>query len=156
MVTECGADVNQTNNSGTSLLLHAVAENDIEASQFDGIRYLVRTLGADVNQTGKQGVTPLMVAASKNMVQMMVRTVSTVGNTAITLLRAAGASAEQIAYLEVRASCANPGCAGGGVKRCAVCKETRYCGKPCQVANWPVHRVGCRPPPDVTGSGGAP
>jgi hypothetical protein len=75
-----------------------------------------------------------------------VRTVSTAGHTAVTMLATAGATAAQIAYLDVQECCANPGCDGGGRKRYAVCKATRYCGMACRVAHWRVHRVGCRPP----------
>jgi hypothetical protein len=98
----------------------------------------------------------LMVAANVNHQAIIkhlvhkgarVRATSLTG-TAITLLECAGATAAEVAYLEVRECCANPGCDGGGRKRCAVCKETRYCGKACQVMHWPSHRVGCRRAPD--------
>jgi hypothetical protein len=87
-----------------------------------------------------------------------VQAVSTDGKTADTYLKNAGATAEQIAYLEVRECCANPDCGGSGMKCCAVCKETRYCGKECQVAHWRVHRVGCCRAVDAEneGSGVAP
>jgi hypothetical protein len=75
------------------------------------------------------------------------------GCTAIIELREAGATAAQIAYLEVRESCANSGCDGGGRKRCCACKVTRYCGMACLVAHWRVHRVGCRPPIDAESKG---
>jgi ribosomal protein S20 len=149
------ADVNQTNNSGDTDLSVAVEKNDIAASHVDMVRCLVKKLGAEVNRSNNEGETPLMVAARKNDTVLMkhlvhngafVRAVSRKCSTAITLLLAARASAKQIAYLEVRAHCANPGCGGGGVKRCVVCKDTRYCGKQCQVAHWPVHRVGCHSP----------
>jgi hypothetical protein len=66
--------------------------------------------------------------------------------TAVAMLRKYGGTAAQIAYLEVRESCANPGCNGGGRKRCCcVCKETRYCGMVCRRAHWRVHQVDCRP-----------
>jgi hypothetical protein len=78
-----------------------------------------------------------------------VRTVSTNGKTAIKMLEIAGATAAQIAYLEVRECCANPGCDGVERKRCCVCKETRYCGMVRWVAHWRVHREGSRPPIDV-------
>jgi ankyrin repeat protein len=155
MVTECGADVNQTDIDGSTVLLVAVAENDVKITLVDMIRYLVKKLGADVNRSNLYGVVPLMAAAQnkdtvliKHLVHKgaFVRAVSKNGAMAITMLKAAGASAEQIAYLEVRACCANQGCGGGGVKRCAVCKETRYCEKQCQVAHWSVHRVSCRQP----------
>jgi hypothetical protein len=82
-----------------------------------------------------------------------VRAVSARGKTAITILAAAGATAAQITYLEVRECCANPGCDGGGRKRCCVCKATRYCGMACRVAHWRVHRVCCRPPIDAESEG---
>jgi hypothetical protein len=97
----------------------------------------------------------LMVAAKVNNQTIIkhlvhkgarVRAISRTG-TAITLLECAGATAANIAYLEVRECCANPGCDDGGRKRCAVCKETRYCGKACQVMHWPLHRVSCRRAP---------
>jgi hypothetical protein len=82
-----------------------------------------------------------------------VRAVSAAGHTAITALAAGGATAAQIAYLEVRECCANPGCGGGGRKRCCVCKATRYCGMACRVSHWRVHRLGCRPPTDAESEG---
>jgi hypothetical protein len=97
----------------------------------------------------------LMVAANVNHQAIIkhlvhkgarVRATSMIG-TAITLLECAGATAAEVAYLEIRECCANPGCDGGGRKRCAVCKETRYCGKPCQVMHWPIHRASCRQAP---------
>jgi hypothetical protein len=78
-----------------------------------------------------------------------VRAMSNVGHTAIAFLKSHETTAEQIAYLEVREFCANPGCDDGGRKRCCVCKETRYCGMTCRVAHWRVHREGCRPPIDA-------
>jgi hypothetical protein len=69
--------------------------------------------------------------------------VESTDGTAATILEEGGGTAAEIAYLEVREHCANPGCDGGGVKRCAVCKQIRYCGKLCQVAHWPEHKVAC-------------
>jgi hypothetical protein len=79
---------------------------------------------------------PLLLAAHANNQPLLkylvhkgaqVRAVSTRSNTATKMLAAAGATAAQIAYLEMRECCANLGCDGGGRKRCCVCKVTRYC-----------------------------
>jgi ankyrin repeat protein len=147
--TGLGADVNPAKIDGATPLLIAAEKGNI-----DVVRFLVKELGADVNLAKKGGYTPLMAAAHctdqpiiKHLVHngAHVRAVSTHG-TAAEILRKAGGSSAQIAYLNVRECCANPGCEGGGRKRCAVCKETRYCGMACRVAHWRVHRVGCRPP----------
>jgi hypothetical protein len=125
LVTEFGADVNQTNKEGEMILFDAFRRGGIEGKQF-----LVRDLGADVNRSNDEGMTPLMVAAWSNKTAIIkhlvhngafVRAVTVAGDTAITILRAAhGVSAEQIAHLEVRECCGNPGCDGGGVKRCGL------------------------------------
>jgi hypothetical protein len=100
--------------------------------------------GANINQTTNDGRKPLMLAAHANNQPLLkhlihkgalVRAVSVTGETPITMLTAAGATAAQIAYLEVRDCCANPGCDGGGRKCCCVCKATRYCGMACRVAH---------------------
>jgi hypothetical protein len=126
------------------------------------VRFLVTELYADVNQAKHDGYTALMCAARANDQALIkhlvhkgarVRAVSVSGETAITELNAAEATAAQIAYLEMRECCANPGCDGGGRKRCCVCKETRYCGRACRVAHWLVHREGCRPPIDTESEG---
>jgi ankyrin repeat protein len=158
---ESGADANQAMHGGATPLCIA-----IQQSHMDIVRCLVTDFGADVNQARQDGATPLMMAAIRKNQALIkhlvhkgahVRAVATDGTTAITYLKMIGATAAQIAYLEVRECCANPGCDGGGRKRCCVCKETRYCGMACRVAHWRVHREGCRPPIDAEskGSGGA-
>jgi ankyrin repeat protein len=157
LVGELGADVNQATHDGsTPLFIAAVNE------QLDMVRFLVKEVGADINQAKHDGYTTLMCAARANDQALIkhlahkgahVRAVSASGETAITELKEAGATAAQIAYLEVRECCANPGCDGGGMKRCCVCKSTRYCGMACRVAHWHVHRKGCRPPNDAESDG---
>jgi ankyrin repeat protein len=153
LVEDLGADVNRAIPDGATPLHAAVQEGRI-----DEVRCLVCKLGADVNQAKHDGFTPLMIAAAWNNQALIkhlvhkgahVRMESTAGRTAVTVLKAAGATAAQIAYLEVRECCANPGCDGGGRKRCCVCKKMRYCGMACRVAHWRVHREGCRPPIDA-------
>jgi hypothetical protein len=147
-----GADVNEAQSMkegskyGSTLLIIAVEHGCLPM-----VRCLIE-LGADVKQASERGFTPLMAAAQFNdqaLIKHLVHKGAVVravleGFSAITLIRKAGATAAQIAYLEVRECCANPGCDGGGFKRCAVCKETRYCGMPCRIAHWRVHRVDCR------------
>jgi hypothetical protein len=54
------------------------------------------------------------------------------------------ASVMQIAYIETRMHCANPGCSGAGLKKCANCLQVFFCSKECQVAAWPAHRADCK------------
>jgi hypothetical protein len=116
----------------------------------DIVRCLIIEFSADVNKaTGHEGLTPLMCGSYVNnhpLIKHLVRKVAHVSAVMTKMLAAAGANAAQIAYLEVRECCANPGCDGGGRKRCCVCKVTCYCGMACRVAHWRVHRGGCRPP----------
>jgi ankyrin repeat protein len=157
LVSEHGADVNQAEQYGGTPLIMATQEGNL-----DIVRYLIMELGADINQAANEGRTPLMVAAQVNNQALLkhlihkgalVRAVSKAEHKAITLLKSSGATTAQIAYLEVRECCANPGCDGGGRKRCCVCKATRYCGMACRVAHWRVHRGGCRLPSDTEGEG---
>jgi ankyrin repeat protein len=153
LIAECGASVNQANSNGVSPLYTAAWHSHI-----DMVRCLITEFGADVDQAQENGITPLMSAVAFNNQDLIkhlvhkganVRAATKDGDTAAMLLReVATATAAQIMYLEVRECCANPGCDGGGRKRCAVCKETRYCGKLCQIAHWRVHRVGCQLPID--------
>jgi ankyrin repeat protein len=157
LVIEFGADFDSAANHGATPLYAAVINGHV-----DMVRYLICELGADVNQAMHEGTTPLMRAAHENNQITIkhlvhkgahVQAMNSNGETAITCLKAAGATAAQIAYLEVRECCANPGCDGGGRKRCCVCKETRYCGMACRVAHWRVHREGCRPSSDTDDEG---
>jgi hypothetical protein len=104
-----------------------------------------------VNQTDIDGMTPLLPAALNDNEAVIkslihrgadVRATSTKG-TATDYWREAGASIEQIAYLEVRAHCGNPACDEPGQKRCARCKQARYCSEACIRAQWPVHKLDC-------------
>jgi ankyrin repeat protein len=152
LIAECGASVNQANSIGVTPLYIAA-----QYLHLDIVRCLTTEFGADVNLANEDGITALMAAAVHNNQDLIkhlvhkganVRAVSRNGNTATMFLQKVKATAAQIAYLKVREYCANPGCDGGGRKRCVVCKETRYCGKPCQIAHWRVHPQGCQLPID--------
>lgn len=150
---ERGANVNQADTVGITFLHVAIYKGRLEMA-----RCLVKEHGAENGQLTEGGYSPLMLAAQNNNQVLIKHLVhkgarvgtESVGGTALAMLRDSGATAAQIAYPEVRECCANPACVGGGgAKRCAVCKKTRYCGKACQVMHWPVHRVGCRWADDV-------
>jgi hypothetical protein len=96
------------------------------------VRCLIKEFEANVNLTMADGQTALIMSARfkheviiKHLVHRgaLVRAISANGHTAATMLRAEGGTPAQIAYLDVRMDCSNPGCGGGGFKRCAVCKE---------------------------------
>jgi ankyrin repeat protein len=160
MVNELGFDISQASTKdGAKLLLEAIWLGNL-----DMVRFLVKELRADINQTGHDGFTALMCttfgydqALIKHLVHKgaNVRAVSKAGSKAITVLTKSGSTTAQITYLKVREYCANPGCDGGGRKRCCVCKETRYCGMACRVVHWRVHRECCCQPPIVAELGSA-
>ena len=56
------------------------------------------------------------------------------------------APTEQIAYLEAKMHCSNPGCSGAGIMKCTGCKQVRYCGEACQLAHWKAHKADCKRP----------
>jgi hypothetical protein len=118
------------------------------------VRTLVK-LGDDIDRSSNDGVTPLMVASAKNhfeVVKWLVKagpdTQSVVNSyptdTAATLSREVGASAEQTAYLEAKTHCSNVGCSGAGIMKCTGCRQAQYCGEACQLAHWKAHKADCR------------
>jgi hypothetical protein len=118
------------------------------------MKCLVNELGADVNKVTLDGSTPLM-AASKNKRNEIVRWLLKKGANAQATLhegfgiaadisKDVGAPAEQTAYIEARTHCANPGCSGAGLKKCARCLEVFFCSKCCQVAAWLAHKADCK------------
>jgi ankyrin repeat protein len=151
LVKELGADVDSQMHDGATPVHAAVQHGDLIL-----VSCLVKEFSADINLALRNGITPLISAAYNNDQALIkhlvhngacVRAESEMG-TAVEILEKCrvGATAEEIAYLKVREFCANPGCNGGGIKRCAVCKATRYCGMACRVTHWPQHRRGCTPP----------
>jgi hypothetical protein len=147
LVEELGANVNLPIQYGTTPLIIAVQEGQLAV-----VRCLVEELGADVNQAGKGGATALAIAASwsnHKIVALLMRhgsdptlSLPTFG-TAADISKFVGATAEQTAYLEAKMHCSNPGCGGAGLKKCTGCKQVRYCGKQCQLTNWPTHKNKC-------------
>jgi hypothetical protein len=117
------------------------------------VRCLVDEGGADVNQASHDGSTLLMVATSMKHRRVIAYLLQHGANphisapnlgAAVDISRSVKAPPEQIAYLEAKKHCSNPGCAGAGLKKCTGCKQVRYCGQQCQLAHWPAHKANCK------------
>jgi ankyrin repeat protein len=147
LAKELGADVNQANHEGSTPLCIATRNGHMSV-----VQCLVKEFGADVNQADRHGYTPLIAAAANKHTEVVVWLIKhgadaqvshqyggTVGNVS----RDYGASAEQTEYLEARAHCANPGCTGAGLKKCAGCLKVFFCGPACIRAHWPAHKAEC-------------
>jgi ankyrin repeat protein len=156
LVEELGADVNQARSDGTTPLYIAA-----QYGHLGMVRWLVKELGANVNQATHKGYTPLMVAAKhelRTVVEFLIKygarpqtSAPTVG-TAADLSKRIGAPAEQTAYLEARTHCAQSGCSGAGVKKCAGCLKVYYCARECQLAHWSAHKQERRQSADMAAS----
>jgi hypothetical protein len=140
LVMELGSDVNHADKDGVTSLIIAAQEGHLAV-----VRYLVKELGADVNHATHNGRTPLIVASGfkhSHIVNWLVKHGADVQASSPTFGTAAdissthGAPSEQTAYLEARTLCANPGCGGAGLKKCAGCLTVFFCGPACQVAHW--------------------
>jgi hypothetical protein len=147
LVNEFHTDVNQRSNEGYASL-HSAAELGL----FDMARCLVKELGADVNIATRIGSTPLMLASVNKHHKLVTwllknganaQMFSPICGTAADASKLAGASIEQTAYLEAKTHCANPGCRGAGLKKCAGCLEVFFCGPACIKAHWPAHKTDC-------------
>jgi ankyrin repeat protein len=110
---------------------------------------MVKELGADVNKARHDGRTPLMVAANNTHDKIVAfllkyganaQASASVFGTAANISKQTGAPAEQTAYLEAITHCANTGCSGAGLKKCAGCLMVFYCARPCQLA----HKAVCK------------
>jgi ankyrin repeat protein len=148
LLSELNADVDKAHTTGSTALIFAASRNSLNV-----VRCLVREFGADINHPGHDGITALMAAANCKhaaLTKWLVKAGADPqaknegGETAATISRTVGASPEQIAYLEAKAHCGNPGCSGAGTKKCQGCMHGRYCGPACHVAHWPEHRATCR------------
>jgi ankyrin repeat protein len=149
LVKELGADVNRaTTTLGATPVFIAVSKGNKEM-----VVCLVEELGADVNQAANNGGTPLGWASAYKKGQLVRYLLKNGANaqaltpqlgTAANISELVGAQAKQTAYLEARTHCANPGCVGAGLKKCAKCLEVYFCSADCQVANWPAHKADCK------------
>jgi ankyrin repeat protein len=135
LVKEFGAHVNQADNKGWTSL-HVAAKVGL----VDVVKCLVKEFGADINQASHDGSTPLMVASAGKHTEVVVwlskhgadaQAVDQRFGTAADVSRENGAPAEQTEYLKARAKCANPGCDGAGLKKCAGCLKVFFCGPAC-------------------------
>jgi ankyrin repeat protein len=150
LVKELGVNSNRAKNDGHTPLCIAAQNGNKQM-----VVCLVEELGAKVNLATKDDMTPLMLASGKKYEKIIryllkngadVQASLTKGGlvTAVDVSKHYGAPAEQTAYIEARTHCANPGCDGAGLKKCANCKEIFFCSKDCQVASWPMYKVNCK------------
>jgi ankyrin repeat protein len=148
LADKLGTNVNHANVEGaTSLCITA------QHGYLDVLKCLVNEFGANINKGRPDGATPLM-AASKYKYNEVVRWLLKNGANAQTKLensltaadisKSNGAPDESTAYLEARTYCANTGCSGAGLKKCANCLEVYFCSKECQVVAWPAHKADCK------------
>jgi hypothetical protein len=148
LVKECGADVNQARYDGCTPLYAAA-----QLGLLSVVQCLLKELGADINKATNDGSTPLMVASALEHTEVVVWLIkhgadaqapAPTGGTAADVSKACGAPAEQTEYLEARAHCANPGCDGAGLKKCAGCLKVFFCSPACIRAHWPAHKAECK------------
>jgi hypothetical protein len=148
LARELGANVSQETDRGCTPVA-AEAEGGYQ----DVVLCLVKDFGANVNVAAHDGSTPLMIAIEgqhEHIVRILLKhgadpqAMHPEFGTAADLSKLIGAPAEQIAYLEAKTHCSNPGCTGAGRKTCAECNQVRYCCVDCQHAHWPAHRAECK------------
>jgi ankyrin repeat protein len=117
------------------------------------VRCLVKECGAHVNHANHNGATPLMVAEKNKNIEVVEfllkhganpQLSSSIYGTAADISSMIGAPAEQTEYLDARTHCANYGCDGAGVKKCAGCLKVYYCKRECQLAHWLAHKADCK------------
>jgi ankyrin repeat protein len=148
LAMEFGGDVTVSIRAGATALQIASQNGHLAV-----MRCLIEEHGADVNQADNYGKTLLMVAARMNHTKVIAYLLKhgadpqlsdPIYGTATDVSKYFGATAEQIAYLEAKTHCSNPGCAGAGIKKCTGCKQARYCGQQCQLAHWSAHKAECK------------
>jgi hypothetical protein len=148
MIREFGADVNRVTHGGCTPVFAAARFGFLSV-----VKCLVKEFGADVNRAMLNESTPLMTAAAFEHMEVVVW-LSKHGadaqasyqrcGTAADVSRDVGASTEQTEYLQARTHCANPGCDGAGLKKCAGCLKVFFCGPACIRAHWPAHKAECK------------
>jgi ankyrin repeat protein len=133
LVRERGVDVNKARDDGATPLFIAACNSYLAM-----VRCLVKELGADVNKSMHDGATHLMASARYNyegVVAFLIKYGANTQSSAYSLRTAADISrdytgpSEQTQYLEARTHCANTGCDGAGVKKCAGCLKVYYCAR---------------------------
>jgi hypothetical protein len=148
LANDLGAEVSRIDEEGKSPLFMAASRGHL-----DVLHFLVKDLGVDINQASPDGHTALGFASArkhKSIAAWLIKNganpqaVDPVLGTLADVSRKFGAPADQIAYLEAKMHCTNPGCSGAGLKKCTGCKQERYCGQQCQLAHWPAHKVDCK------------
>jgi ankyrin repeat protein len=156
LVKEVGVDVFQAMEDGATPLFVAASYGHL-----DVVRCLVKEFGADVNKTREDGLTALMLAARyerEDVVAFLIKyganiqDSSHVFGTAADISREYIGPNEQTQSIEARAHCANFGCDGAGVKKCAGCLKVYYCARECQLAHWQAHKAECRQSADTASS----
>jgi ankyrin repeat protein len=149
---EHGTDINKGDCECVTALIHAA-----EYGQLNVVKCLVAELSADVNPAAHNGQTAFMTASLKKhekVVRWLLKHGADIGaktayGTAVDASRHVGATFAQTEYLEAKAHCSNPGCSGTGLKKCTGCKQARYCGPSCQLAQWKAHKVDCKAPQEA-------
>jgi hypothetical protein len=148
LIKEAGANVNQSWGNGSTPLYIAAQQGHLPV-----VQCLVKELGADINKANLKGGTPLMIVARHKQTKVVVWLTKHGADaqashqqlgTAADCSRNYDAPAKQTEYLEARAHCANPGCDGAGLKKCAGCLKVFFCGPACIRAHWPAHKAECK------------
>jgi ankyrin repeat protein len=120
LLLQAGADVEVKAYGGVNALYAAVSQERI-----DCVRALVR-FGADINVL-VDGVSIVDCASTRNNEALM------------------AALLVKPDKLYRCAQCKKTTTDRKKSQKCSVCRTTSYCGRACQVANWPIHKVVCKP-----------
>jgi ankyrin repeat protein len=145
LLTECGAQ--------TTFQLHGFSPLCVATLRdFEAMARCLTAHGADVSFCGPVKAFVVILAAS-NMNLALVKhfihkgaqvNVRAYEGSVYDILARNGADSSFLKYIKARESCGNPGCHRGGKKRCALCKEIRYCSKECQTSHWALeHKRNC-------------
>jgi ankyrin repeat protein len=132
------ADIKKADGNGCTALIIAA-----ELGHLSVVKCLVTELGANVNLAMSGGQTALMIASlgkHDKVIRWLLKhganiQASAVNGTAVDASKAGGAPISQTEYLEAKSHCSNPGCSGAGLRKCTGCKQSRYCGQPCQLVH---------------------
>jgi hypothetical protein len=126
LANELYADFNQAQNEGCTPLYLAARRGRLPI-----VQYLVKECGTNINQARPNGITPLMTASAHKHTEVVVWLIKHGADaqayhqqtgSAADISTKIGAPSEQTEYLEARTDCANPGCTGAGLKKCAAAR----------------------------------